>query len=83
MKQFDVEYLDLNYLDSAISIRRSRSDDLDPKLGIPSDGSHSEVPAFKSVVRHPSRLPPPAFAEPCSGAMVGAFSTQVDSVPES
>jgi len=34
MKQLDVEYLDLNYLEL------SRSGYLDPKLGIPSDGSH-------------------------------------------
>jgi hypothetical protein len=40
MKQLDVEYLDLNYLDS---VRRSRSDYLDPKLGIPRDGSKADA----------------------------------------
>jgi hypothetical protein len=34
MKQLDVEYLDLNCLEL------SRSGYLDPKLGIPRDGSH-------------------------------------------
>jgi hypothetical protein len=74
MKQLDVEYLDLNYLDSVISI--------DPMISIPSSASHgsrSEVPAVKSVVRHPSRLPPPASLSHCSGPWLALF--QLRSIP--
>src|SRR5437588_7910887 len=42
MKQLDVEYLDLNYVRSRLSI---------PTISIP-----SEAPAVRSVVRHSSRL---------------------------
>jgi hypothetical protein len=84
MKQLDVEYLDLNYLDSVISI--------DPMISIPSSASQGSqsrcIPTMDPKVRyrrsnqlsgiHLACRHPPRRA--MLRAVVGASSTQVDSV---